>query len=279
MTLTGLSAPGTARGRLQRACLDILRQHEASGELPTSARFIYYQLKQDGYPLARHAARRDDQDVIDAIKYLRDAGEVPWEWLADETRSIDEIYADLSVADWMLGILDNARIDPWDGTGPAVITESRGVRAALRAVAARYAVTITSTNGQVGGFLHTDVAPLLLPGQDIAYFGDWNPAGSAIEANTRRVLERKVGGLGWERLAVTDVQAEREGLPPKPGTDRRFTDSRPHVSYEAEALGQGRLAELLTAWLDERLPRPLGDVQEREQAQRERVAAVLRGLV
>ena len=256
----------------------MLRQHEEAGELPTSTRFVYYQLKQDGYPLAHHAARRDDQDVIDAVMRLREAGEVPWEWLSDETRSTDQTYADASVAEWVLEVLEDARIDPWDGPAPVVITESRGVRAALRGVASRYAVTITSTNGQVGGFLRTDVAPLLVRGQDVAYFGDWNPAGSMIEANTRRVLERSTGRLGWERLAVTGDQAEREGLPPKPGNDRRYWDGRPHVSYEAEALGQGRLAELLTTWLDARLPQPLADVQERETAQRERVERALRGL-
>lgn len=137
---------------------------------------------------------------------------------------------------------------------------------------------ITSTNGQAGGFLHTDVAPLLTAGQEVAYFGDHNPAGSMIEANTRRVLERATGELRWERLAVTADQAEREGLPPKPGNDHRYADGRPHVSYEAEALGQGRLAEILTTWLDRRLPAPLVAVQERERTQREAAAQVLRWL-
>ena len=87
-----------------------------------------------------------------------------------------------------------------------------------------------------------------------------------------------VGPLDWERLAITDEQAEREGLPPKPGTDRRYADDRPHVSYEAEALGQGRLTEILAVWLDALLPRPLAAVLEREEPQRERIAAVLRTL-
>jgi len=30
-------------------------------------------------------------------------------------------------------------------------------------------------------------------GQHVAYFGDWNIAGSQIGDNTRRVLEREVG--------------------------------------------------------------------------------------
>jgi len=64
-------------------------------------------------------------------------------------------------------------------------------------------------------------------GQHVAYFGDWNIAGSQIGDNTRRVLEREVGALKWERLAVTAWHIETEGLPPKPGTDRRYADGRP----------------------------------------------------
>jgi hypothetical protein len=276
---SGLSGPDTARGRLQRACLDILLRHEADGEIPTDTRFVYYELKQSGFELKHHQARRDDQDVIDAVMHLRETGLVPWGWIVDETRNADSTYADKSVAAWLLGVLGQARINPWDGVrAPVIITESRGVRAALRATAHRYAATITSTNGQCGGFLRTDVAPLLHAGQHVAYLGDWNPAGSAIEANTRRVLERTVGPLDWERLAITDEQAEREGLPPKPGTDRRYADDRPHVSYEAEALGQGRLTEILAVWLEALLPWPLAAVLEREEPQRERIAAVLRTL-
>jgi len=96
-----------------------------------------------------------------------------------------------------------------------------------------------------------------------------------IEQNIRRVLEREHGPLDWTRLAVTAEQAEREGLPPKPGTDRRFKDGRPHVSYECEALGQGRLAVLLDDWLAGRLPEPLDAVHEREQAERAGVAVAL----
>lgn len=267
--VTGLSAAGTAKGRLQRACLAILTRHWQTGELPTSARFVYYELKQDGYPLATHAVRRADQDVVDAISHLRKAGLVPWEWLADETRSVDEVYAAESVTAWLRGIVEQARIDPWSGQpAPLVLTESRGVRAALRATAARYAVPIASTNGQVGGFLHTDVAPLLAEGQAVAYVGDSNYAGDSIAANTRRVLERKVGGLDWHRLAVTPEQAQTEGMTAKPGTDRRHRDQAPHESYEAEALGQRYLADLLDGWLAGLLPEPLADVQERERAER-----------
>jgi len=272
-----LSAPGTKAGRLQRACLRVLRQHAADGALPTSSRFVYYELKQAGVDTGTHPTRRADQDVVDAVKRLRDAGEIPWDWIVDETRSVQAAYTTPSVRRWVVDVLDQARVDPWDGEAPMVLTESRGVAGALRASARAYGVPIASTNGQVGGFLHTDIAPMLRRGQAVAYFGDHNVAGSHIEANTRRVLEREAGPLAWQRIAVTPRQAEAADppLPPKPGTDRRYRDGRPHVSYECEALGQATLPGLLAGWLDELLPEPLADVQERERVQRERLAEVL----
>jgi hypothetical protein len=271
-----LSAPGTRTGRLQRACLGVLLAHEQAGELPTSNRFIYYELKQAGYPLIRHAARRDDQDVIDAVKRLRDAGQVPWNWLSDETRSIEGAHLAGSVRQWVLDML--GRPGERLGWPAAPCGDHREPRRAGRPArtAGRYGALITSTNGQVGGFLHTDVAPLLAPGGPVAYLGDWNPAGSMIEANTRAVLERATAGpLGWARLAITPEQAAEAGLPPKPGTDRRYRDGRPHESWEAEALGHAALNEMLAAWLGGLLPGPIEDVQEREQAERDALRELL----
>jgi len=256
----------------------VLRSYEAVDALPTNTRFVYYELKQAGYALGRHASRRDDQDVIDAVATLCKTGTVPWWWIVDETRSVEGPHLASSVRQWLLDMLGQARISCWDGQPrPVVICESRGVRAALRATADRYGALITSTNGQVGGFLHTDVVPLLAAGCPVAYFGDCNPAGSAIEVNTRRVLEREVGPLGWQRLAVTPEQAAEAGLPPKPGTDRRYRDGRPHISYEAEALGVRELNRLLAGLVDDLLPEPLETVQEREQAEREALRVLLNG--
>jgi len=63
----------------------------------------------------------------------------------------------------------------------------------LRNVASAYLVQIAPTNGQCGGFLRTDVAPLLSPGQRVGYLGDQDLCGGQIEANTRKVLEELIG--------------------------------------------------------------------------------------
>ena len=54
-------------------------------------------------------------------------------------------------------------------------------------------------------------------------------------------------------------------------------DGRPHISYEAEALGLRELNRLLAGWLDALLPVPLAEVREREQAEREALRALLNG--
>jgi hypothetical protein len=35
------------------------------------------------------SGRRADQDVCDAVMRLREIGVVPWDWIVDETRSVD----------------------------------------------------------------------------------------------------------------------------------------------------------------------------------------------
>jgi hypothetical protein len=111
------------------------------------------------------------------------------------------------------------------------------------------------------------------PRTPVAYFGDWNPAGTMIERSTRRVLERETGAeLGWQRLAVTPALVEQYNkrhpghpMPPKPSTDERFSDSNPHESYECEALSAAELNRLLVRWLDSLHP---DDVREREETER-----------
>jgi hypothetical protein len=65
-----LSAADSKAGRLQRACLERMREHERTGALPTSNRFVYYELMRLGIvekkpPKIGSGGRRSDQDVVD----------------------------------------------------------------------------------------------------------------------------------------------------------------------------------------------------------------------
>jgi hypothetical protein len=276
-----LSAPHTKRGRLQRTILEMLRarEHEPDG-LPTSTRFIYYELVQRSVIAKKRATgktgRRSDQDVADAVFWLRKVDQVPWVWIVDETRSIDDWRCAPSVADYVKDTVDGARIDAWGGEPPPMIlTESRSLAGVLRNLAYEYLVPIAATNGQVGGFLRTDVAPALSPGQRVLYLGDWDWQGGQIEANTRAVLEDLIGDLNWERLAITEAQVRANDLPVISKPDRRYKPVRYHNAVETEALGQSTIVGLVRERLDTLLPEPLADVRERERTQRAKVSAAL----
>jgi hypothetical protein len=253
----------------------LLAEHDDHDEIPTSARFLYYELEQrdQGYTVHHKpgstSKRRPDQYVSEVLMELRLAGQIPWEWIADETRVLDSWITARTVAQWSIDALDRARIDPWGDKPPLIVCESRSLAGVLRPIAQRYAVPIASTNGQCGGFLRTDLAPNMQTGQQVIYLGDYNRAGADIEANTANVLEAAVGGLTWERLALTAAQIEEYNPPAKWKVDGR--DGRTGDTYEAEALGQTELVAILRRHLDRLLPEPLAAVQVRERAERDAV--------
>src|SRR6516225_2132902 len=131
-----LSAPHTKNGRLQRACLELLREHARKGEVPTNGRFLFYELEQRGVIPKKYDginpktgnkfARTPLQDVSVATMHLRENSLIPRSWVEDESRRLsDWRYAD-TVNDYLLDTIPEARIDLWGGELPPLfILESR----------------------------------------------------------------------------------------------------------------------------------------------------------
>jgi hypothetical protein len=266
-------------GALRELLVSLLQEHERDGAIPTSARFLYYELVQrQQLSRQRDGARRPDQILHDALTDVREDGRVPWDWIVDETRSLEDYTGYASVKDGVLAGLSHVKIDPWRLHAPMILTESRSLAGVLRDIVGDYRCRIASTNGQCGGFLRTDVAPTLARGDVVLYFGDLDLSGGQIEDNNRRVIEQVVDGeLRWERVALTERQVSDYDLPIIIKRDRRYADGRPHESVETEALRQTVLMDVLRSRLIELIPEPLPRVQERERRQRGRVAATLGG--
>jgi hypothetical protein len=209
------SRAGTKKHRLRATLLELLAEHERDGALPTSNRFLFYELVQRGVISKQRQTlgRRPDQDMNDALTSLREDGTVPWEWIVDETRSLDSYSGHASIKEGLEARLKYVRLDPSTGDVPLILTESRSLAGVLRDLCIDYCVDTAATNGQVGGFLHTDIIPMLKPIRRVLYLGDFDLAGGDIETNTRSVLERQAGELRWERLALTQAQVEHYNLP------------------------------------------------------------------
>jgi hypothetical protein len=84
--------PGSSAAALREAVHQRLLDHAANSELPTSNRFILYELRQAAGPLYGHKSRgqgrSEDQNLSDAVMWLRANGVVPWDWIVNETRSL-----------------------------------------------------------------------------------------------------------------------------------------------------------------------------------------------
>jgi hypothetical protein len=292
-------SPSTAIGRLRQSVLDLIREHEERGELPTSARFLFYELEQRGAIMkkrdgvnprtGRPYVRLPVTNVIDALTDLRAEGLVPWDWISDETRDVTEPPFAATIADYVRDRVDIARIDLWAGEPPPLILcESRAVAGALNGLAWDYLIPIAATAGMVGGFLVTKVAPLLASNErHVLYAGDWEigAAGDFIETSARRYLEEHADRpIDWTRVALTGEQVAAD--PRLSGLviqkqDKRFKPPRDYEAVECEALGQGVLVGIVRDRLNHMLAERGVDrnhVLEREAEEQRRVAEFLREL-
>jgi hypothetical protein len=277
-----LSKPDSKAGRLQRHCLKLLAEHRRDGAIPTSGRFLFYELVSRGVVPKDHyldengnkRPRTPAQDVADALWYLRKKTPVPMDWIVDETRDLDSWPYASSVYKYVEDELPFARIDLWEGEPPPlIICESRSLAGVLRRIARDYLCPIAATNGQVGGFLHTTVGPLIEEGgrtRRVLYFGDLDLSGGHIEENTRNELSG-YGELDWTRLAITDVQVRKYGLTRISKVDKRFRPAQEHPAVETEALRQQEIQRILTERLDAELSEPLSVARTREEQQRAEV--------
>jgi hypothetical protein len=267
-----LSAPHTKAGRLQRACLTLIREHQAEGTIPTNGRFLFYELEQKGvvpkYYLDEEDRKRPRQpanDISDALTVLREIGLVPWSWIIDELRSLNDWQFASSVYEYVVEAAEYARIDLWAGSpAPLIICESGAVHGVMRDLAGEYLVPITATKGQCKGHIVNEIAPLLEDDRRIVgYIGDYELRGPAdqIEAHTRRAIEEHAGRTfdesSWERIALTKEQVDSD---PRlkaeviEKVDNRYKPPKRYEAVECEALKQRVLVRLVRDWLDACLP-------------------------
>ena len=280
-----LSAPNTKKGRLQRACLRLVEEHRRDGAIPTSIRFLFYELEGRGIiPKTYPGKRQPSQDVSEAMTHLRETGLVHWHEVVDETRTLHTWAYANSVYEYALDQLAHARVDLWDGESPPLILcESRSLAGVLRQIAATYLAPIAATNGQTGGFLHTDIGPLVedayrgdVPVR-VLYMGDLDLSGAHIEENTRKVLEG-YAELDWQRIAITEEQVKERRLTKVETKDNRYKPARRYRAVETEALKQTEIQRVLRETLDTMVPVALEDALLAEERQRVDVREVLEPL-
>ena len=85
--------------RMRELLLALMEEHERDGALPTSVRFLFYELVQRGQ-IPKKAKGRTDRLVSEALMDLRESGQVAWDDIVDETRDLEDYtgHCDLKAA-------------------------------------------------------------------------------------------------------------------------------------------------------------------------------------
>ena len=221
----------TAQSKVARTralVFELLREHAAENALPTTGRFLFYELEQRGLAVKpdrdgpRQGLRRSigwppgSQDITDALTQLREDGTIPWAWIADTERSVAVWGYWPNVHAFLNDQLDAFRLNPWDPDEPTLIlTETKGNAEVLQSAASEYCSPIAGLKGHAGGFLRTAIAPLLENNdRALLYLGDYDRSGFDIEANARRVLEKTTWRGDWVRIGLTLEQIKARGITP-----------------------------------------------------------------
>jgi hypothetical protein len=225
-TLFGTS-PKKVRGRTQKS-LDLIEAMYAICEAaqPITGRGVGYKLFVA--QLIASMSRHDMKRVYRLLKEAREQGDIPWEWIVDETRGIERVPTWADPAAFAGTVARSYRRDFWrqQPVRCEVWSEKGTVRGVLRPVLDEYAVGFNPVHGYTSATSAYDTARSD-DGQDliILYVGDLDPSGMHMsEVDLPNRLEK----YGGDHVTIRRVALRRSqvlGLPSFPAADKK-TDPR-----------------------------------------------------
>jgi hypothetical protein len=211
------------RGRSQRS-LDLIRAmyRIAEAAQPITGRGVGYKLFAEG--LIASMGRADMQRVYRLLKEQRERGELPWEWIVDETRDLEITatwanpteFADEMTLAYRRAFWDQqpVRCEVWSEKGT--------VRGVLKPVLDEYGIGFRVMHGFSSATAVYDVSksdngrPLIA-----LYVGDLDPSGMFMSEADLPARLREYGGdhVELKRIALTGLQVPT--LPSFPASDKR----------------------------------------------------------
>jgi hypothetical protein len=214
---------GRGRGMAQRS-LDLIEAMYAIAEAaqPITGRGVGYKLFTAG--LIPSMARSEMQRVYRLLKEARERGRIPWEWIVDETRSLERTSTWANPTEYAECVARSYRRDFWNQqpVRVEVWSEKGTVRGLLAPVLDQYAVGFRVMHGFSGATTIHDVS------QDddgreliVLYVGDFDPSGMFMSAED---LPNRLSEYGGDHITPERIALTREhvtGLPSFPATDKR----------------------------------------------------------
>jgi hypothetical protein len=210
------------RGMAQRS-LDLIEAMYAVAKKahPITGRGIGYKLFTAG--LIPSMARNEMQRVYRLLKEAREQGHIPWEWIVDETRSLERVSTWDNPEQYATAVARSYRRDFWNQQPlrVEVWSEKGTVRGVLGPVLDEYAVGFRVMHGFSGATTVHEVAEDDDGREVVAlYVGDFDPSGLFMSEGDLPKRLDKYGGhhTTIERIALTRDQVR--GLPSFPASDK-----------------------------------------------------------
>jgi hypothetical protein len=243
---------------MARASLDLIgaMYDIAEAAEPITGRGVGYKLFTAG--LIKSMSVNEMQKVYRLLRIAREQGEIPWEWIVDETRELERVSTWSNPAAYAKCVARSYRRDFWNQqpVRVEVWSEKGTIRGVLKPVLDHYAVGFRVMHGFTSATAVNDVAEDD-DGRDliVLYVGDFDPSGLYMseEDLPRRLAEYGGDHVDLRRVALTAGQTM--GLPSFPASDKR---KDPRYSWFVQHHGN-------RCWeIDAMDPRDLRECVERE---------------
>jgi hypothetical protein len=254
----------------------------AEEEHPLTIRRLFYKLESDGVVPKTEAAYKSTICRLTAI--MRREGELPFDWLTDNTRWRMKPPSYASLTDALEHCQSSYRRAVWANQDAyvEVWTEKDAISSILYDVTSKWDVPLMTARGYSSlSFLYSVAQDIKAIGKPayLYLFGDHDPSGK----DARRCIEKTIreyapqADVHFELVAVTVEQIKKWHLPTRP---TKKTDSRAKTfkgkSVEVDAISSTRLRELCEACIVQHIDSSALDRMQRvEDAERDTLATIV----
>lgn len=220
-------------------------------DAPMTVRQVFYRLVSSG--VIGKTEGEYKSTVVRLLGRMRREGEIPFGWIADNTRWMRKPDTHSSLEGMLAHTAKAYRRSVWDNQDAYVEIwlEKDALSGVLYRVTAQWDVPLMVTRGYPSiSFLHAAAEAIAAEGRPtyLYYFGDHDPSGVDIPRKVERDLREFAPGaeILFERVAVTTEQIESFALPTRP---TKKTDSRARSfqgeSVEVDAIPPKTLREMV----------------------------------
>jgi hypothetical protein len=260
-----------AMASIRNAIRDILESDH-----PQTVRQVFYALTVRGAIVKQEIEYK--QTVIRLLVEMREAGEIPFEWLADNTRWMRKPSSFTGIEACLNSTSNFYRRDLWAAM-PAYVEvwcEKDALAGVLMEETEVYDVPLMTARGYSSlTFVHAAAMTIRAKGKPayIYHFGDLDPSGVDAARDIESKLRRYApdAEVHFERPAVTREQVEQWDLPTRP---TKMTDTRAKkfvgTSVELDAIPARKLRELVRECIERHVDqRQLDVLKVAEASERE----------